>query len=44
MGCVPPLQEAFIGEALRSEGYVVLFRSNSELQLSGKHRLIFRRV
>lgn len=44
MGCLPPLpQEALVGEALRGSGYAVALTS-SELHLSGRHRLIFRRV
>lgn len=45
MGCLPPLpQEALIGHALRGDGYSMAFTSSSELQLSGTHRLVFRRL
>lgn len=44
MGCLPPLpQEALIGEALRGDGYLVALTGSSELHLSGRHRLVFRR-
>lgn len=43
MGCVPPLShEALIENALRGDGYAVALTS-SELHLSGRHRLAFRR-
>lgn len=45
MGCVPPLpHEALIGEALRGDGYAVAFTNSSELHLSGRHRLVLRRL
>lgn len=45
MGCVPPLpQEALISEALRGDGYRVVLTGNSELHLSGRHRLVLRRL
>lgn len=45
MGCVPALpQEALIGEALRGDDYAVTVTSSSDLHLSGRHRLVLRRL
>ncbi|MFL6785367.1 MAG: META domain-containing protein [Sphingomicrobium sp.] len=44
-GCVPPLQhEDLIVDALIAHGYAVAFATSSELHLSGKHNVVFRRV
>lgn len=44
-GCEGPLEhERVIEEALRGDGYAVLFKSSSELHLSGPHEMVLRRV
>jgi heat shock protein HslJ len=43
-GCEGPLErQGLIEEALRGDGYAVAFTNSSELHLSGKHNLVFRR-
>lgn len=42
-GCIPPLQnEDFIVGAIAGRSFAVVFKSSSELHLSGRHRLVFR--
>lgn len=44
-GCEAPLEhERLIGEGLRGDGYDVAFTNSSELHLSGRHRLVLRRL
>jgi heat shock protein HslJ len=44
-GCASELEhETLIGNALRGDGYAVVFTASSELHLSGPHRVIFRRI
>lgn len=44
-GCVPPLpNEEFIVGAIAGKTFAVAFTSSSEMHLSGRHRLILRRM